>query len=92
MDQRATMSQRARMRTQACDQDVWINGEIKTDEVLINVVKFALKAGLIPWMDQVDIKTGEVLIKDDEFAIKFVKDAVKFGEVCVKEMVEYVFE
>ena len=40
---------------------------------------------MIPWMDQVDIKTGEVLIKDDEYA-------VKFGEVCIKKVIKYGFK
>ena len=49
-----------------------------------------------------EIKTGEVLIKVVKFAFKIgeygingIKDdeyAVKFGEVCIKKLFEYVFE
>ena len=92
MDQRATMSQRARTRTQACDQDDWINGEIKTGEVLIKVVKDAVEFG------EICIKTVKFAFKTCEYGINGInvikddEDAVKFGEVCIKEMVEYVFE
>ena len=45
-----------------------------------------------------EIKIGEILIKFIKFGeygingIKDDKDAVKFGEVCIKELFEYVFE